>query len=105
MSIKTMLCGLLLAVPGLTATAQTTPPYLSAAESDPLKMGWMQGSPPPPDKVLHVADGSFFKFPALRWSVVHMREFLPTVNVSPGLGAPVLSWVSGQVLFVNGGGE
>ena len=71
------------------ATAQTAPPrYLSAAASDPLKMGWMQGFPPPPDKVLRVADGSFFRFPALRWSVVHMREFLPTVNVPPGRGAP-----------------
>lgn len=62
---------------------------LSAAESDPRKMGWMQGFPPPPNKVLHAADGSFFKFPALRWSVAHMREFLPTVNVSAGVSEPV----------------
>lgn len=68
--------------------AQTTDKYLSAQASDPVKMGWMQGFPPPKDKVLSAADGSFFKFPALRYSVVHMREFLPTVDVSPGLGAP-----------------
>jgi len=49
----------------------------------------MQGFPPPNDRVLSVNDGSFFKFPALRYSVVHMREFLPTVNVSRGLDAPV----------------
>lgn len=66
--------------------AQEKNEFLSAKESDPVKMGWMQGFPPPKDKVLNVADGSFFTFPALRWSVVHMRQFLPTVNVSRGLG-------------------
>ena len=70
------------------AMAQTTDNYPSAQASDPAKMGWMQGFPPPKDKVLSAADGSFFKFPALRYSVVHMREFLPTVDVSPGLGTP-----------------
>ena len=59
---------------------------LSAEESDPENFGWMQGFPPPPEKRLSAADGSFFRFPALRWSVVHMREFLPTVNVSRGIG-------------------
>ena len=61
---------------------------LSATASDPRTLGWMQGAPPPPDKLLRVADDSFFTFPALRWSVVHMRQFLPTVEVSRGLGAP-----------------
>ncbi|MDJ0366782.1 serine hydrolase [Hymenobacter sp. H14-R3] len=71
------------------AAAQNAPKkYLSAAESDPLKMGWMQGFPPPPSKVLRVEDGSFMQFPALRWSVVHMRQMLPSVNVPAGLGAP-----------------
>lgn len=61
---------------------------LAAEESDPVKMGWMQGFPPAQEKTLTSMDGSFFEFPALRWSVVHMRQFLPTVNVSRGLGAP-----------------
>ncbi|WP_311946243.1 serine hydrolase domain-containing protein [Halomonas piscis] len=52
-------------------------------------MGWMQGFPPPDKRLLSAADGSFFEFPALRWSVVHMRQFLPTTGVSRGLGAPV----------------
>ncbi len=59
--------------------------YLSAGESDPIKMGWMQGFPPPEDKRLKLADGSFFKFPALRYSVAHMRQFMPTVDVSRGI--------------------
>lgn len=62
--------------------------FLSARDSDPIKMGWMQGFPPPKDKQLRFADGSFFEFPAMRWSVVHMSEFMPVVNVSRGLGAP-----------------
>lgn len=45
---------------------------------------YMQGFPPTSDKRINSRDGSFFKFPALRYSVVHMREFLPTVNVPRG---------------------
>ncbi|MEO7218591.1 MAG: serine hydrolase [Gemmatimonadaceae bacterium] len=70
------------------ASAQAQSHVLSAQESDPINMGWMQGFPPPKDKLLNFADGSFFQFPAMRWSVVHMREFMPTVNVSRGIGAP-----------------
>ncbi len=72
----------------MPTSAQSQKRYLSARESDPVKMGWMQGFPPPQDKVLSAADGSFFQFPALRWSVAHMRQFLPTVGVSAGLGNP-----------------
>lgn len=62
--------------------------YLSAGESDPIKMGWMQGFPPPEDKRLKLANGSFFEFPALRYSVAHMRQFMPTVEVSRGIKKP-----------------
>lgn len=61
--------------------------FLRARESEPNNFGWMQGFPPPEDRVLHTWDGSFFEFPAIRWSVVHMRQMLPTVNVSRGLKA------------------
>lgn len=69
--------------------AQEKPKYLDAKESDPIKMGWMQGSPPPADKIVYFEDGSFFQFPALRWSTAHMRQFMPTTNVSRGLGNAV----------------
>lgn len=62
--------------------------FLSAKESEPSNFDWMQGFPPSADKTLNVADGSFFQFPQLRWSVVHMREMLPTIRVSRGLDAP-----------------
>lgn len=71
----------------MTSKAQTTS-NLSAEESDPEKMGWMQGFPPPKDKIVSAADGSFFTFPAMRWSVVNMRQLMPTVEVSRGLDAP-----------------
>ena len=65
--------------------AQDTKKFLSAKESEPKNFNWMQGFPPPTDRVLHTWDGSFFEFPAIRWSVNHMREFLPTKAVSKGL--------------------
>ncbi|TNF65552.1 MAG: 6-aminohexanoate hydrolase, partial [Rhodobacteraceae bacterium] len=52
-------------------------------------MGWMQGFPPPPDKLITQPDSVYFSFPKLRWSVCHLREFLPTEEISRGLGAPV----------------
>src|SRR5689334_10818178 len=70
----------------LGSAAQTTTPPLSAADSDPVKMGWMAGSPPPPDKVIRYEDLSFFKFPMTRWSFAHMQQFLPTARVWRGEG-------------------
>jgi CubicO group peptidase (beta-lactamase class C family) len=67
--------------------AQRVP--LSAAQSDPEVMGWMQGFPPPPNKLITQPDSNYFSFPRLRWSVCHLREFLPTEQISRGLGAPV----------------
>ena len=55
--------------------------YLSIAETDPSRMGWMNGFPPAKDKIVSAKNGSFFEFPALRYSVNHMREFLPTREV------------------------
>ena len=62
--------------------------YPDAAASDPARLGWMTGSPPPPERTLRFEDGSYFQFPALRWSVSNFRQLMPTVNVSRGLGAP-----------------
>ena len=41
---------------------------LDAVASDPGPMGWMVGSPPPPDKLIRFADSSFCRFPRTRWS-------------------------------------
>lgn len=62
---------------------------LSADESDPNLLGWMQGFPPRDDKLIGQPDANYFSFPKLRWSVCRLREFLPTEQVSRGLGAPI----------------
>ncbi len=77
-----LLCVLIIS---LDAFSQEKNEYLDARESDPIEMGWMQGFPPAKDKVLSAQDGSFFNFPAIRWSVVNMRQLMPTVEVSRGL--------------------
>jgi CubicO group peptidase (beta-lactamase class C family) len=74
---------------GIAAAANAQSPVLSAQESDPRTMGWMQGFPPPPDKIITQPDSVYFSFPRLRWSVCHLREFLPTEEISRGLAAPV----------------
>lgn len=38
----------------------------------------MQGFPPAANRTVSLFDGSFFEFPAIRYSVCHMREFFPT---------------------------
>lgn len=57
---------------------------LSAADSDPVKLGWMVGSPPPPDKRVAHADGSLYQFPKTRWSFANFRQLVPSVNIPSG---------------------
>lgn len=72
---------------GTTAASSDRPDtYPDARASDPAKLGWMVGSPPPPDRIVRFEDGSYWRFPALRWSVSNFRQLMPTVNVSRGLG-------------------
>ena len=62
---------------------------LSARASDPRVMGWMQGFPPPGDRLITQPEANYFSFPKLRWSVCHLRELLPTERISRGLGAAI----------------
>ncbi len=72
------------------ASAQTAAPALpSAAATDPIQLGWMQGSPPALDKVIAFADGSFYKFPQFRWSFSHIRQLGATTQVARGSSAVV----------------
>ncbi|BDX06620.1 serine hydrolase domain-containing protein [Planctobacterium marinum] len=61
---------------------------LTAEDSDPRVLKWMMGSPPPEDKLIMQPQSNYFGFPKLRWSVCHIRELLPTKQVSRGLGNP-----------------
>ena len=62
---------------------------LDAKKSDPRTQGWMEGFPPPPDRQIGQPDSNYFSFPKLRWTMCHLRELLPTEQVSRGLEAPV----------------
>lgn len=81
-------------VMGLTMTAAAsgllaqTPTLPTAAQTDPVALGWMVGSPPPADKLIRFADGSGYKFPQTRWSFSNFRQLIPTTQVSRGTGAP-----------------
>ena len=89
-SSKTRLAGAAAALALLVAmSAQAQDVPLSAQQSDPGVMGWMQGVPPAEDKRITVAAGDFMSFPKSRWTVCHIRELFPTAGVSRGLGAPV----------------
>jgi len=72
----------------LTSASACAIDYPDAAASDPIKLGWMVGSPPPPARIIRFADGSYYQFPALRWSFSNFRQLMPTLNVSRGLAAP-----------------
>ncbi|HSH89500.1 MAG TPA: serine hydrolase [Ramlibacter sp.] len=62
--------------------------YPGGRASDPGLLGWMEGTPPPADKLVRFTDDRVLDFPQIRWSLSHMRELLPTVNVWRGEGPP-----------------
>jgi CubicO group peptidase (beta-lactamase class C family) len=77
----------LAALSGAGVSLAQTPKFPSAEDSDPVKLGWMVGSPPAADKLVQFANGSFYSFPRFRWSFSNARRLGPTTNVSHGLGA------------------
>lgn len=72
----------------LLAQAQTPPKLPSAADTDPAKLGWMVGAPPAPEKMLHFANGTHYKFPQFRWSFANWRQFMPSTDVWRGDAGP-----------------
>ena len=86
MKNKLMRAALLASLTVNAALAQQAKPP-SAADSDPVKLGWMVGSPPPPEKVVQMATGGTVRFPLTRWSYSNIRQLVPTTNVSRGGGS------------------
>ena len=81
-----MVCScLLLGTMSAPAAATTAGAFPDALASDPARLGWMVGAPPPADRQIRFEDGSYFRFPQWRWSVANFRQLMPTVNVSRGL--------------------
>jgi CubicO group peptidase (beta-lactamase class C family) len=68
----------------MTTPKQEVP--LNAADSDPGALGWMTGFPPPSERAIVFADGSFRKFPQLRWAWSNIRQLVPTIGVWRGRG-------------------
>jgi CubicO group peptidase (beta-lactamase class C family) len=83
-----MAAAIVLNLIGISSSAQSpaSPPALDAGASDPIAMGWMVGSPPPADKLVRFADGSWFRFPQTRWAFSNVRQLMPTSVVRRGNG-------------------
>jgi CubicO group peptidase (beta-lactamase class C family) len=61
--------------PGAIAAAKAT---------DPARMGWMQGSPLPDDRLVRLVDGSAWSFPRLRWSLSNFARLTPMAEAGRG---------------------
>jgi len=59
---------------------------ISRAPADTAAEPWMEGFPPPVDRVVRFSDGSYAQFPRIRWSFCHMEELVPTRTVWRGTG-------------------
>jgi CubicO group peptidase (beta-lactamase class C family) len=68
---------------GQGTTEGTHPSVTDSTATD----SWMQGFPPDREKVVRFADGTFYEWPQLRWSVNHIQELVPTKAVWRGAGA------------------
>ena len=80
-----LVLGISLGLVGTAAAQSATTP--STTTSDPNTLGWMQGFPPPADKVIRFTDSDYFAFPKLRWTVCHFRQLMPTVAVDSQSGS------------------
>ena len=54
--------------------------------TQPAALQLMQGFPPPPDKIVRLAN--ILKYPNVRWAAQHLRELGPTATIWRGAGAP-----------------
>ncbi|RQO58100.1 6-aminohexanoate hydrolase [Variovorax sp. KBW07] len=78
-----------------TAPAPTpaAPALPDPAATSVEALGWMQGFPPAPDKLITFDNPAGGVFPRTRWSFSHVRETVPTANVwrGPGAASPLPS--------------
>ncbi|WP_425259161.1 serine hydrolase domain-containing protein [Rubrivivax sp. RP6-9] len=81
--VVALACTLLSAAPDLRAQAPQLPP-LDA--TNPVTLQLMQGFPPPPDKIVRLAN--ILKYPNVRWAAQHLRALGPTATIWRGASAP-----------------
>lgn len=84
---KAVIAAAALAVAASGAQAQGEPRRLDAEASDPAKLGWMQGTPPPADKLIGLEDGGYRTFPKTRWSFSNWRQYVQSVSLRRGATA------------------
>lgn len=70
------------------ASVQAQQAPANSVETDPAALGWMEGAPPPEDRMVRQTDGSFYQFPRTRWAFSNMRSLFPTTNLWHGSGPP-----------------
>ncbi len=69
----------------LDRTVTHGPGAIAAAKAtDPVLMGWMQGSPPPANRLVRMLDGSAWAFPQLRWSFANFARLTPMAEAGHG---------------------
>ena len=62
--------------------------HADARSTDPARMGWMAGHPPPRERQVRRDDGSHMRFPQTRWSFAHFQQLVPTRQVWRGDSGP-----------------
>ena len=72
----------------------------TAENSDPNTWRWMEGAPPPVDKIIRFDDNSFAKFPQWRWTVCNFQQLMPTKAVGRGL-SPVAPLESAELADID----
>jgi len=85
-TVSNTLCAWRWIAPILLGLSLSTAAFADTTTAD----GWMEGFPPPADRIIRNSDRDFFSAPKLAWSVCHLRELLPTKSLPRGLAAPVL---------------
>ena len=81
-ALSTTVAAVALAIASLChAQAPKLPP---PDATDPVALQLMQGFPPPPEKVVQLAN--ILKYPNARWALHHLRELGPTTPVWRGTG-------------------
>ncbi|MEM9315040.1 MAG: serine hydrolase [Pseudomonadota bacterium] len=83
--MKTRLRMFLVLAAALASHHGVTQP-LDAGASDPNVLGWMQGFPPVPERLIAPPASNFLSFPKLRWTFCHLREMQASRRVARGLG-------------------
>ncbi|MFQ3665039.1 MAG: serine hydrolase [Sphingomonadaceae bacterium] len=79
--MRKILLALLVASAPVAAQAPDLLDLAAARADDPVAMGWMQGTPPPPEKQITVAAGTHYAYPQFRWSFSNWCQLFPCALV------------------------